>query len=438
MALSYSTAVKNQVANYLFGVTTYAELGAGYNQTLIDSWGASCLLELEEWSKWFAFAAAAGSAPDAWGPWYVDAIIARCEGSAHPERAAAARQKARESMRMALDTYTRNVVSYDPASTTEAFVFHCQNNRKYVLSHCIRLDKPLYPDMTTVDAAYWEAMAFVFNRAGWTFRRRPATMVITRTAFTGAVYTESNKTITTTGVATGLTAGTRFYVTSGGTGVVYPSEHSIASTSSTTIVTADSITGGTAGTFSDVEGYYYVVTFEGLESGESFDSLASSRLTYLDSGHEGETVEWLASDAFQTVRAMDSDGDGRPNYFRTLEAGSSAVGWLFSPPPDGNYRLRCEVFIAQPAAPASATATTAFSKFSTEFQPSVRRLQLDRVLSNYGRRDEALHRDVIDEIESLFPVYQSAGEQASQVGTRDVYRDRAAQDGGFYMSGGGI
>lgn len=436
MALTYSIGVKDTVANLLYS-TTYAALGAGYQQTGIDKWGAYVLTELEEWSKWFSFATAAGTAPDAWEPWYVDEVYARLVRTVHPDRYPAARKQADQSKRAALESYSRLAVNYDPASTTEAFVYHCQNNRKYVLSHCIRQPRPLYPDMATVDAAWEETAQFVFNKAGWTFRRRPVTMVITRVAFTGGTWTESTKTISgLTSVGSSLTTGTRFYVT-GGTGANDPSEHVIVSTTGTTIVLASSL-GSDANTQTDIAGFYYTIGFEGLESGESFDSIASTRFYYTDSGHETETLSWLSVDDFARARSLDSDSTDRPRWFRNHDPSGNTTAILVSPPPDASYRVRGEVFTLQPAAPASATATTHYAKFANEFMPTMRRMQLDRVLTSYGRRDDAIHREVMDEIETLFPVYQSVGDPASRVGTLDVYKDRAALNNGNMMLGGGI
>lgn len=435
MALSLTTAIKDQVATYLFSSTTYAALGSGYQQNLIDKWGASVLLELEEWSKWFAFSTGAGAAPDSWEGWFVDAIIARIQGNTHPDRAPAARAQALKSMRNAIDSYTRNTITYDPSSTTEAFVFHCQNNRKYVLSHCIRLERPLYPDMATVDAAFAETAAYVFNRTGWTFRRRPVTVAITRTAFTGGTWTESTKTISgLTSVGTGLAAGTRFYVT-GGTGANTPSDHSIASTTSTTIVLNSSL-GSAANTQTDIAGFYVTVDFEGLEASETFDSIASGRFMYLDAGFEGDSLIWLAADDFVKMKAINGEYTGRPCYFRTYQVGSSVTAWGMIPPPDTNYRLRGEVYIAQPASPSSATSTTSFAKYASEFQAAMRRMQLDRVLTNYGRHDQALHAQVESEMEALFPIYQSAGEPASRVGVPDVYGDYTIQNWNYPNIGG--
>lgn len=442
MSLAWTTAgvtsaAKDKVAQRCFS-STYTALGTGYQQSLIDGEGASTLTDLENWAQWFSsmVAIVAGStAPDQWEPWLIAEAVYRVNQNAHPERVETARKDAERAKLNALTAYSRLAVDYSPGSTTEAFVYHCLNNRKYVLSHCIRQAKPLYPDMATVDAAWEETSQFVFNKAGWLFRRRPVVMVVTRTAFTGGTWTEGTKTISgLTSVGASLAVGTRFYVT-GGTSATAPSEHVIASTTSTTITLASSL-GSAASGSTDIAGFYYTIAFEGLESGESFDSIATTRFYYADSGHETECVTWLTADDFAKMRSLDAATADRPHYFRSHDGNGASTVIALSPPPDTNYRLRGEVFVLQPAAPASTTATTHYAKFASEFLPTMRRMQLDRVLTNYDRHNEALHREVMDEIETLFPAYQSAGDPPGRVGTVDVYADRAALGGGLQMGGG--
>lgn len=430
MALSASTAVKNKVAVRVFSAATYAALGAGYQQNLIDQESASALVMFETLAQWFTLNTATGNAPDEWEPAYVDEIVARCEPNAHPERSQAAVIQARRSLQVALESYSRLAVTYDPAATTEAFVYHTLNNRKYVLAHCVRLKPPLYPDLAAVDSALEETAQFVFNKAGWAFRRRPVTMVVTRTAFTGGTWTESTKTISgLTGVGTSLPTGTRFYVT-GGTDA-NKREFVVASTTSTTIVLVASL-GSDADGETDIAGFYYVVTFEGLESGESFDSIATTDFRYTgDSVDSGGSLQWLDADQFARLRAYDGTDTGQPEFFRTYQPSGTTTAWLLSPPPDASYTLRGEVFTLQPADPASGTATTMFAKFAAEFMPAMRRMQLDKVLTNHNRTNAQLHSEVTDEVERLFPEYQDTGRPDDRRGTVDVYQDRAEQwDGG--------
>lgn len=430
MALSYSTAVKNALASMLYS-STYAALGAGYQQTGIDTIAAYVLTEIEEWSKWFALATAAGAAPDVWEPWLVQESYARLCQTVHPERYAAARKQADQSMRQALESYARAVNNYDPSSAA-AFVYHAQFNRQYVLMHCIRLKPALIPDLLTVDAALDEILTLVWNKGKWTFARRPVTVKITRTAFTGGTWTSATKVISgLTGVGTSLAAGTRFYVTSG-TGIsgTEVRDHVITTTASTTI-TLDTDIGATDGA-TDIAGFYYVVSFQGMQASESFDSFVSGKLYYSDSSHETDELCWMGADDFARQRNIDGSNTGRPLYFRAHQTAASTTAFLLSPPPDDDYVLRGEVLTRQPADPTSATGTTGFDKFALEFMPTIRRLQLARVLTNHGRANEALTREAVDELESLLPAYQDVGSPATTPEAPDYYNDvRDLNSGGI-------
>lgn len=435
MALSYSTGVKDTVANLLYS-STYAALGAGYQQTGIDKWGAYVLTELEEWSKWFAFATAAGSAPDQWEPWFVQEVAARLMLSVHPDRAIAARKQADISKRDALDSYCRLLSNYDPASTTEAFVYQMTNARKYVLAHCIRLKPMLVPDMLTVDGAFERAYTSIWKRAGYIFRRRPVVMTVTRTAFTSGVWATTGKTITVASApfTASTTLGSAVYIT-GGTNANLR-EYAVTS-ATTTVLTLPEAIGATDGA-TDIAGYVVTISFTGLESGETFDGIASTLWRYTSSGHEMEPLRWATADDFTVLRAYDGVTADQPRYFRTHDASGTAHAFRFSPPPDATYTLRGEVFTTIPADPASATATTLFDKFNPAFLPVLRDKQLASVLTAHGRHNPELTRAADDAIEDLFPTFQDPGEPDNRVGVTDVYGDTRYMSGADNAIGGAL
>ncbi len=160
MALSLTTAIKNQVAMRVYSGRTYAALGTGYEQDLIDTEGAAALV------------AGTGAAPDAWAPWFADRIISRIEPNAHPERVESANRTEARSKVDALATYARLSPAYDPASTTEAFVYQMVNVRKFVIAHCARMRPPLFPDPMTIDASWEEVYKNIWNRGNWNMARR--------------------------------------------------------------------------------------------------------------------------------------------------------------------------------------------------------------------------------------------------------------------------
>lgn len=437
MPLAVTTSVKDQIANAIFSAQTYAALGTGYKQTLIDKWTASVLTEIETLAQWMTFnGTATGTAPVEMEPMLIDESIARIERNAHPERYKDARSQADQTRLNVLASFARLAMTYSPGTTTEAFVYTVQNVRNYVLAHCLRMRPMLLPQPETVDAELDGVLRMIWNKAAWPFRRRPCTLVLDRTAFTGGTWTEATKTISgLTGVSTSLPAGTRFFVTAG-TGA-NARDFSIVSTTATTIVLADSI-GAASDAKTDIEGFYYTVTFEGLESGESFDSIASFRFYYTDVPYEGSPLAWLTSDDFAKIRAAQGATPGRPFYFRTEMVAPSTMAWFFSPIPDGDYAARGEVYVLAPAAPTSASATATMDKFAREFLPAMRKLVLARVLTAYNRHNQDLTREALDEVESLYPVYIDDGSQDARIGTLDIYGDQGELTNGRMRIGDGI
>lgn len=432
MALSLSTAVKDKVALLLWSAT-YAALGTGYQQSLIDGEGASSLTEVETLAQWFTMDTAAAKAPDEFEPWFVSKIVARIERNAHPDRAQLAQRTEDRAMLHALERYARRAMTYSPSSS-ESFVFNTINTRTYVLNHCLRLKPALFPTIESVDSAMTEILTDIWNRGMWAFDRRPVRIDFNRTAFTGGTYTESTKTIAVTGATASLPVGTRFYVT-GGTGAT-TGDYAIASTTATTIVLTSSI-GSAADAQTDIAGYYVIPAYHGLGASELFDSIATTMFVYTDNGNQSAQLEWLTSDDFARARAADGSNTGRPRYFRTHEPTDVGTVFLFSPPPDQTYTVMGEVLVRQAANPTSTTDTIPFASFCATFMPGIRRAVLDRVLTNYGRTNQQLHKEVTEEIEERFPQYQDPGEPDNRVGVRDVYHDRADQSAGAMWLAGG-
>lgn len=422
MALTLSTAVKNVVANMLFSSGTYAAIGAGYQQTLIDDMGAASLTHLEMLAQHFTFTSGSGAAPDEWLPLFYADIVWRASDNAKPEQVES-RQKTRNAlMREALATYSPAALNVSP-STSEAFVYNVLNNRKYVINACSRMSPPLYLNPHSIDSALDEILTLVWNKGKWTFARRPVVMRVTRTTFTGGIWTDGTKTISSlTGISASIPAGTRVYITSGA-GVLTQDFVVVSSTTTTLVLTGSLKSDSTLPDPADVAGFYYVVTFEGVQSGETFDSFASGKFYYTDTTGMNVELCWRGSDDFARWRNGAVGATGRPQVFRAHQVGPTTTAILLSPPPDADYSLRGEVIVRQAADPASTTATTAFDVFAVEFMPTIRRAQLDRVLTNHGRENAALHRSVVDEIESLFPEYQSVGDPPARLETPDRYGD---------------
>ena len=431
MALSLSSTIKDKVAYRLHSLA-YSALGTA-QAALVDGAGASSLIVLEELAQWFNLGASTGNAPDVWEPWFVEDIIERLSDHKDPERAAIRQRKLDRAKRDALLAYTSTALSASPSSSA-AFVQNTLNIRKYVVSACLRRNPPLMVDVLAIDSAAWEVYTKAWNHRRDTYRLRPAQMTLTRTALTGGTYDSAAKTITfTSGVGTSLPVGTRWYTTSG-TGIDdHEGGEAIISTTSSTVITLLHDIGVTNGS-TDVAGFYVVVTFSGLQSGETVDQIANKELRYIDGGTSTCPLMWETADRFIDLRTHYGRTTGRPVGMRVHDVGD-VHAFQFIPWPDDDYTLWCEVLTRQPSNPSSTTDTTTFTAFCSEYQPAIRRAVLARVLTNHGRHDEALTAEVEDEWNRLFPDYQTPGEVSAARQRRDVYAGDAfevyANDGGF-------
>lgn len=421
MALSLTTAVKDRVAMRVFSSRTYSALGTGYQQDLIDNEGAQALVELENYANWFYLSGTGtGNAPDAWSAWFVDRIVARLETNVHPERAEQAAKQEARAKADALATYARLTPDYNPSTTTEAFIYQLMNVRKYVVAHCARMRPPLFPDPMTIDAAWDEVYKYIWNRAGYAMKRRTVTFTVTPVSFTAATWNATAKTLTVgSSTFTATTAAGTYVVVTGGTNAV-AREYPVTSATTTVLTLPDNI-GATDGA-TDITGFHVSVSYTGMESGESFDGMVSTRWVYTDQDGLGQDLMWLGVDGFAIRRNVDQNDTDRPRFFRTFLIGG-AYAWRFTPQPDQAYTCRGEVYVLQPAAPASATATTLFDKFTPEFLPTMRRKTLATLLTSYDRHNAQLAAEVDKSIDEMFPVAQDIGGAVLRMGVQDVYGD---------------
>lgn len=448
-AAGVTSAAKDKVAGRLFN-TTYTLLGSGWQQNEIDGQGASALLELQMIGQYFSLAGGTASAPDSFEPALIALAAYKVSLGSHPDtRSPLFLRDYNRTLLSCASSFNRQNTDYDPAAgaTAEAFIYTLLSVRNYVFSTCVRLPtrggELFVPDVQTVDAAFDEVVKSLWNRAGYRFRRRPATMTITRVDFTGGTYTDSTKTISgLTGVGTGLDAGTRLYLTVGTNANL--GEYTIASTTATTIVLSSSA-GAAANGSTDLVGFYVTVSYGGLEANEVFDSFSTVKWAYMDTSHEWDRMAWLDGDMFQEARAIEGTGAltsyGRPRWFRTHAIGSTSA-YQFSPPPDTTYRLRGEVLVVDPSSPVLAGGTTAtaspFTKFAAEWGATIRRKILDQVKVTYGRGDDRLSDSVSEEVESRFSDSAGAGAPEQRGGVTDVYQDHQfRREFGGPMSFGG-
>lgn len=354
------------------------------------------------------------------------------------------RRRADDARKECLEAWTSQQIA---TTNLAGGTFTLLTIRQYILGHCVRRKEPLYPDVQTVDNSIQEVLNELWNSAGWTFRRRTATMRIGVTELSTATWTESSKTLTQTGAFASYTfqSGDIVRIESG-TGAV-PGDYRVASrTSDDAIVLVDSLSAA-AGNLStgDIAGALQTVRFFGLD-GATFDAPSSRKWWFQDGsassvdinsklyGARELCMEWLDADQMASVRGVTSAATGRPEFFR-MQSNAGTRNWRFWPRPDQAYTLFGEVFTTGPTLPTTPSGTTAFDLFPAEFRPVIRQWALARVLANHGvPQNEDRLKAMLD---PLLASYDDHGNADNDQSIRDVNGDYGAtmQFGGWGWAG---
>lgn len=347
-----------------------------------------------------------------------------------------ARRKADDSKVEALTAWTSQQIGTSNLSGGSVTL---QTVRQFVLGHCVRRQKPLFPDIQMVDNCVQEVLNQLWNSHGWTFRRRTATMRLAIFPLATATWTESSKTITQTGAFSGYTFASGDIVrVEGGTGVVEGDYRLASKTSDNAIVLVDSLSAAGADLAAgDISGALQTVRFFGLE-GETFDSCAS-RKWYFREGSAATTniklcnddlsMEFIPADAMAAQRSVTSSPTGRPRWFR-MQSTAGTRSWRFWPRPDQTYYAFGEIFFTGPSLPSTPTATTAFDKFPPEFRPVIREMSLVKTLASCGIPQDEDRLDIL--LSPLLAVYDDHGDADQDQSVRDVNHDYdVAQYGGY-------
>jgi hypothetical protein len=413
----------------------------------------SAMISLEAECQWFTFtptnastnpiSVSAGTAicPDSWEPYYVSEVALRVALNMFPSERWQQYTKQRDTDRIrAFESFSRIPITTAPDGTIGGYIHTLQTVRNYCVNHCLRLKPSFMPAIDSIDAANDEALTYIWNKGKWGFRRRQATFRVTRTDFGSdglGTWTNSTKVIgALSGIIATIPVGTRVYITGGtsATGTILQDEYTVASNNTTTITLNNSITSDGSNATA-ITGFYYTVDVNGLETNEVFDSFASNYLHGEGDNGTPSEMRWSDGDAFAKYRSESEITTGAPVTFRSVQTGTTHT-LLFWPAPDQSYRLRGEVIVKQPSLPTAVAGT--FSQFATEFHALIRRLTLCRLLTNSGRHDENLFRQVTDEIETMLPGYQEIGPVADRTGPVDVFGDIDDLSGGSMNVGGMI
>lgn len=169
------------------------------------------------------------------------------------------------------------------------------------------------------------------------------------------------------------------------------------------------------------------VTFN-LSGSETFLSFASRDAYFDDSDSSGAMLmSWANADEMAALIAVRESQSmtGRPQRFR-FERTSSGNTWQFYPTPDQTYTARCEVFIAGPGTPSSASDATPYSLFPDTCRPLIRELVYYEVVGDFTRRDA-----VLAQFEDYVPRFTDVGGVDTDQSVRDIYGDYAAHKLGY-------
>lgn len=416
--------IVDQISRSMYGGRAYTTLNDDESNQ-IDAAAARGLIPIEQFADNIQRAGSSDNAPAEWATWYFWQSIREIAPFVHPDRKY--REELDAAKRDAITSYQNEEIDYDLSADSEYATVNFLNIRKYVLDHWIRLDGfPAFPAIKAIDAAAYEVYNSLWNRSGWTVRRRLVRMKIDHFSFTDATWTAATRTITKASGMSAAAAGSMVLIVDGTSAVTR--EFTVISATDDALVVASDI--GADDAAADIEGRVMTISFENLPNGESYDSTASVRWYYSDRTGTDTQLRWSPADRFAEVKAAELlPSTGRPRFYRTSEIGTTD-SWIMSPFPDKDYFLTGEIYIATPTDPTSATDTDPFTALFKESLPWVKRATLDQVLTNHGKQDAAIHRGVVAELELMFPAYQDLGLPNRDQGVEDVNDDTLFLKGG--------
>ena len=421
-----------EVWNRIYSELTTAE------KTLLDAAGSvpnstpggkagDALTRVNQYAQWWAQAGASAT-PDAWEHWFVAEAAYLCAVTQQPQRFPEYNSLRKGAMQAAFESFSLDAATI---ATLQGQTISVQGIRFYVMDRLIRRPKPIFLSPSIIDAETQWCLNFAWNRTAWNMRRRQVRMMVWSVAFEGATWTESTKTLTLTGGFTDYVhvAGARCRLTENATGALLGDFIVSSRTSADAVVLTTSCSRGAVDlTAGDISGRITSVSFVGLGSGESFDSIASEDWTYDDEAGRGMPLEWNNARGMAGGKAITGSQAGRPVTFRTENRAGTTI-WHFAPEPDTDYTVQGEVFVSGPGTPATATETTVFDKFPSEMRPHLRDMVYARCVMNQKDGSDLWTR-VVEQIDQLFPNYEDPGTPDTFPTTRDVYRDMGGYLGG--------
>lgn len=440
MAFAYTAALQGRIALAVWNVQN-SSLSAAQKVQLDNTWTTGSLsggvaydayVEVSQIAQWYE---QASSAPDtsfpqpAWDRLFVSLAASLLVKTVRPDRYQEFKADYETALDQTLDTFTRDLIS---STSLAGQGITLAGIRAYVVDHCVKranastgLRRRLFPSISQIDGHTQWSLNYIWNMKPWHFRKRQVTMTIATATISDATWTESTKTLTCTGAFTDtrIGAGSRVYLTAGTDVTV--GEYVVSSrTDDDKIVLNTSITTtGVDLATGDISGSLQLVSLLGLNTGETFDSVASRKF-YYDGSFYGNTLDWCDSTEMARRKASAGTTNWRPQRFRWEKFGTG-ITWHLAPFPDTSYTLRGAVTISGPGTlTTSSSLDTAIALFPNEFGTVIRDMVLARTLIGFGASDGQMMFDrALDACEMLLPLYSDQGLQTRQTSIEDVYED---------------
>jgi hypothetical protein len=443
LAFSYTAALQGRIALAVWGVSN-SSLNATQKVQLDGTWTTGALsagvaydayIEMSQLAQYFEQAAATPdlSFPEpAWDRLFVAKAAMILVKTVRPDRLSEFQRDHEVALDEAIDTYARDLISSTSLAGQD---IKLAGIRSFVIDHCVKradantgLRRRLFPNISQIDGHIQWVLNFLWNVRPWHFRKRQVLVRLITVDISTATWTQSTKTLTSTGsfTDTRIAIGGRVLIT-GGTDVL-TGEYVIVSRTSDNAIVLDTSIASTAAnlTAGDITGSVAMLVMEGMHGVETFDAVASRRLYYEGLGY-GAKIEWKDSNDMAMAKAVNSLSTGLPRWFR-WEKYSTGVTWHLSPFPDGNYTLRGAVSVSGPGTLTDNTSLdTAIARFPTDFGTVIRDMVLARVLLFFRASDgEGMWRRAIDQCDNLLPSYSDQGFATRQTSMEDVYGDHGS------------
>ncbi|MCP4639022.1 MAG: hypothetical protein GY851_01240 [bacterium] len=183
MSITYDTIMQDEIALLVSG-RSYTNLTTEQKKLIDNGWttgsvtGGAVKRALDSIGQWAAFFTMDSSAgiPDEWRTWLITHAAAGCAQRFTTADDRSIKTELSSARRNALTGYSR--AGLEESSDTAHLLGSVLSIRQFVVSHCLRLAKPLLPEPYMIDEAMQEVLRDTWNACDWSFREQTVTLTI--------------------------------------------------------------------------------------------------------------------------------------------------------------------------------------------------------------------------------------------------------------------